>query len=592
MRGRNASSLKAIAFVAVAFTLSPLIAFSLSSFQSTAGSVYPGVAIPGVARNGDAGSGGAVSAALLVRSLFSPSTLAALKFSLTQAFLSTLLALIIGFPGAYFIAKYDFRGRRFFLALAAIPFCLPSILVILSFILYYGKNGWFTQALSLAGLEWQGGSLLYSLWGLVFVHAFYNFPIIIQNVGSVWAKMPRSREEAARTLGAGRLRAFSVGTLPYLLPSILQSASLVFLFCFFSFTIVLVFGGLAGTTLEVGIYRAIRFTNDKPKALVLAFAQTVIALLAVGAFSHFDRKSVAAAKGFGESPSRGSPSGAAITAIVAYFALIVVFFLGPLFALAAEAFMVRSSMAGGIRFGLDNFARLLGLNIFGTRPSGANLTGGAPLLKAAAYSLLLSGSAALLATFFGLAIAASSHYGERTTLGKGPSGWKGLLGIGGARTSLSGWITLLPLALSPALITAGWSALLDSSGGILIVIGQTSIAWPFVARSLSAAFSALDRRKNEAARTLGSGPFHALARVDAAIIAPSVASAAAFAFSITMGDVNIPLILGSGKYETLPLLLYRLTSSYRFNEACAVGIILAIFTSVAFFFKERTNESS
>jgi thiamine transport system permease protein len=76
------------------------------------------------------------------------------------------------------------------------------------------------------------------------------------------------------------------------------------------------------------------------------------------------------------------------------------------------------------------------------------------------------------------------------------------------------------------------------------------------------------------------------------MLAPSLASAAAFAFSITMGDANIPLILGSGQHETLPLLLYRLTSSYRFNEACAVGLVLALFTSVAFFLKEKTYEAS
>ncbi len=80
-------------------------------------------------------------------------------------------------------------------------------------------------------------------------------------------------------------------------------------------------------------------------------------------------------------------------------------------------------------------------------------------------------------------------------------------------------------------------------------------------------------------------------RVDAASLPRSVASAAAFAFSITMGDANIPLILGGGKRETLPLLLYRLTSSYRFSEACAVGIVLSLFTSVAFFLKERTHET-
>jgi len=58
-----------------------------------------------------------------------------------------------------------------------------------------------------------------------------------------------------------------------------------------------------------------------------------------------------------------------------------------------------------------------------------------------------------------------------------------------------------------------------------------------------------------------------------------------------MGDANIPLILGGGKRETLPLLLYRLTSSYRFSEACAAGIVLSLFTSVAFFLKERTHET-
>ncbi len=551
--------LKGIVFAAVAFTISPLVSFALSAFAGGAGGGWTG-----------SGRAGAAPAGSLFLSIFSPSTRAALRFSLVQAALSTLLALAVGLPGAFFVATYNFRGRRFFLALAAIPFCLPPILVILSFILYYGKSGWFTQALASLGIKAGGGGLLYSLWGLVFVHAFYNFPIVVQSVGSVWTRMPRSREEAARTLGAGRLRAFATGTLPYLVPSILQSASLVFLFCFFSFTIVLVFGGLSGSTLEVGIYRAIRFTNDKPKALALYLVQTLVALLAVGAFAHFDRRNASLAKGFGSAPPRRRPGPGSRLAIVSYQLVILLFFLGPLFSLAVEAFTVRASLAGQTRFGLENFGRLLG-------------GGQAPLLKATVNSLALSGTAALLATILGASIAASNHYGSPgRKLGR--EGGKGI--------SLGPWISTLPLALSPAVITAGWSSLLSGGSEILIIIGQTAMAWPFVARSLAASFSALDRSKNEAARTLGSGPLHALLRVDAAIMAPSVASAAAFSFSITMGDVNIPLLLGGGKYETLPLLLYRLTSSYRFSEACAVGIVLALFTSAAFFLKEKSDEPS
>jgi thiamine transport system permease protein len=537
--------LLATRLAALAIMLLPLGAFVCSAFAgnpSNAGDAKP------------IGSG-------LSAALFSSQTVAAVRFSLFQAAASTLLAVIIGLPGAYFVATYNFAGRKPFLSLAAVPFCLPPILVILAFILYYGKNGWFSRALAAANLGGGGGGgggFLYSFWGLVTVHAFYNFPIIIQNVGALWAKLPKSREEAARTLGAGRFRAFAAGSLPQLLPSLLQSASLVFLFCFFSFTIVLVFGGLSGSTLEVGIYRAIRFTGDRQRALALAAVQTAIALIAAGGFESFGRKGAAVSKGFGAVAPRRRPKRAARTAIAAYEILVIVFFLGPLFALAAEAFTVRGSMAGAARFGFGTFARLLGP--------------GAPLVKALLNSLSLSGLAAILATLFGAALSAAEHY------------------AGSGRRST--WIALLPLAISPALIAAGLSALFGSGGRAVIVLGQLSIAWPFVARSMEASFGALERRKNEAARTLGATPAKAFLLADLPIVAPSLASAAAFAFSMTMGDANIPLLLGGGRFETLPLLLYRLTASYRFSEACAVGIILAIATSAAFFFKEGTNESS
>jgi len=556
MKSGRRKLLLAMRFAALAIIFLPLGAFVISALApypaNNAGlePVGPGT---GAAR-------GAFSMAFhaLLASLASSQTVSALRFSLLQAAASTLLAVIIGLPGAYFVASYEFRGRKPFLSLAAVPFCLPPILVILAFILYYGKNGLFSKAIGAAGIAGAGGGFLYSFWGLVTVHAFYNFPIIIQNVGSVWGKLPKSREEAARTMGAGPFRAFAAGSLPQLLPSLLQSASLVFLFCFFSFTIVLVFGGLSGSTLEVGIYRAIRFTGNRQLALALAAVQTAIALIAAGGFESFSRKGAAVSKGFGAVAPRKRPKGAARTAIAAYELLTIVFFLGPLFALVAEAFTVRGSMAGAARFGFGNFTRLLGP--------------GTLLVKALLNSLSLSGLAAILATLFGAALSAAEHYarsGRRST-----------------------WIALLPLAISPALVAAGLSALFGSGGRAVIVIGQLSIAWPFVARSMEASFGALERGKNEAARTLGASPRQAFLLADLPLLAPSLASAGAFAFSMTMGDANIPLLLGGGATETLPLLLYRLTSSYRFSEACAVGIILAIATSVVFFVKEGTNEPS
>ncbi|MCE5256788.1 MAG: iron ABC transporter permease [Spirochaetaceae bacterium] len=498
----------------------------------------------------------------------SPGTLRTIGFSLSQALASTLLALAVGLPGAYFVANYQFPGRRFFLGLSAIPFCLPHVLVVLAFTLYYGQQGWFFSGLRFLGIHVSSSSgFLYSFWGLVFIHAFYNFPIVIQNVGSVWERLPKSREEAARTLGSGKFKAFRMGSLPYLLPSILQSASLIFLFCFFSFTIVLVFGSLEGSTLEVDIYRALRFTGDSSKALVLALVQMIIALVAVWFFSRFDRKTSALMKDFGRVSQRKHLHRPSAIILAIYAALILLFFIGPLASLLVEAFSVRDSPGGAVHFGFGNFTRLL---------QGTGQTGG-PLVRSILNSLMISGSSAIMAIMLGLTVAGSAHSGTNEQ---------------GRSSKLAGLVISLPLAVSPALTAFGWGTLSGSMTIIAIIAGQSTIAWPFVARSVGTALGSLDPGKHEAARTLGASPAHATLSVDFGEIMPSIASAAAFAFSMTIGDVTIPLVLGGGMHETLPLLIYRLISSYRFSEACAAGIILALFTGIAFFFKEKSDETS
>ncbi|MDH7484016.1 MAG: hypothetical protein QHH01_05250, partial [Spirochaetales bacterium] len=53
-----------------------------------------------------------------------------LIFTMAQALASTALALVIGMPGAWLAAKYRFPFRSALLALAAVPFCMPPMLVV------------------------------------------------------------------------------------------------------------------------------------------------------------------------------------------------------------------------------------------------------------------------------------------------------------------------------------------------------------------------------------------------------------------------------------------------------------------------------
>ena len=62
-------------------------------------------------------------------------------FTFIQAAVSTLSALIAGLPGAWLMSRLDFRGKKFVTSLTTVPFVLPSVLVVLGFVLCFGNSG-------------------------------------------------------------------------------------------------------------------------------------------------------------------------------------------------------------------------------------------------------------------------------------------------------------------------------------------------------------------------------------------------------------------------------------------------------------------
>ncbi len=494
---------------------------------------------------------------ILGQTLVSPATLRALGFGLKQAGLSSLFALALGLPGAWFVARFDFPGKRFFRALAAVPFCVPPILVVLAFVLFYGRGGFANAFLMrLFSLSNPPLRFLYSLEGLVLVHGFYNFPVVLETVGSVWARLPRDREEAAKTLGAGPCRAFRTGTLPSLWPSIVQATSLVFLFCFFSFIVVLVFGPLGGTTLEVEIYRAARFDADPATASALALIETATAIAIVLLLQIGRSRNNAVMRNAGLAVPAEKPKGRSLFFLILFALCILVFFIGPLLSLVIQAFMVRRGMAGTWHFGIGNFGRLLG---------GSDCL----LLQAILDSLASALPAALISTALGTVIALFIRRAKAGSI---------------VEAALS-----LPLAVSAVVTALGWSFLMPGGNPFLVSLVLAVSALPFALRGVASSLATLEKNPPLAARTMGAGRIRAAFEIELPAIAPAVLSSAAFSFSIAVGDASIPLLLGRGDFQPLPLLIYRLVASYRFPEACAAGLVLALLGGFVFFLKDRGN---
>ena len=77
--------------------------------------------------------------------LSDPWNLKVIAFSIVQAFLSALISILVGLPGAWLLSRYNFPGQRWFRLLTYLPFILPSILVVLAMVLFFGNNGWINR---------------------------------------------------------------------------------------------------------------------------------------------------------------------------------------------------------------------------------------------------------------------------------------------------------------------------------------------------------------------------------------------------------------------------------------------------------------
>lgn len=218
---------------------------------------------------------------------FSPHTiLGTVLYTFKIAAGSTLIAAAVGIPVAFFISRRYFLGRKLILSLAAVPLCVPILIIALGFVSTFGMHGIVnTVIMKVFYLKNPPVRFLYSTAGVIIAQGFYNFPFVTAVVTDCWSSLPDEEQNAARMLGAPERHIFLTVTLPELTPAIASACIPVFLYCFFSFMIVLLFGNIGGTTLEVEVYQAARTTLDYRNASLLALIETSCAFATVLVYS-------------------------------------------------------------------------------------------------------------------------------------------------------------------------------------------------------------------------------------------------------------------------------------------------------------------
>lgn len=510
---------------------------------------------------------GGFSFSLIASTFTDPYYLRIMAFTLIQALCSTLVSLLIGLPGAYLMTTYRFPGKRLLKTLYAIPFVLPSILVVLGFVIFYGNSGFLNKAImAVFGLKEPPLRILYSFTAVLLAHAFYNFPVVVSIVGDYWQRLDSSCESAASTLGSKRTKVFRTITLPRLEPSILSAASLVFLFCFTSFAIILVLGGgPALTTTEVEIYRLARISMDTGRACALSLFSMLVAVVVMFVYSAAQRRqNHGEALGNQNAKLERKPRGfGQHLGIIIYLVFSLLFILCPILSIVARSLLGNATRSGGLTFSLAAYERLF--------------AAGSSNLKAVAASVAIALASSLLATAAALRICTSIARSSKT----------------GIATDVA---VMLPMVTSSVIV--GLSYFIVSKymkfmpPFVMVILAHSVITMPFVVRTILPAYRKIPANLVNASYTLGFGARKTFRRIIRPILMPAMLTGMVFSFAMSMGELNATLLLGTTSMQTIPIQIYRLISSYNYQGACALGCILILVCFVVFFISETLKRRS
>ncbi|MDR2398086.1 MAG: iron ABC transporter permease [Spirochaetaceae bacterium] len=488
-------------------------------------------------------------------------------FTLKQALASTLAALVLGLPGAWFLEKREGPVSRVLWVVCAVPFALPSILVVLGFVLFFGNAGWLNRlAMALTGAKEGPLHILYTQEALVLAHGFYNFPLVIRLVGDGVHRVRRAYAPAAASLGASPMRTALTVLFPLLMPSIMAASLMVFLYSFTSFAVVLVLGGgPRATTLAVEIYRYARLSLDFEKAGVLALLETAIAGAAFGGYVFFARKARSVCPDIADRPLEGRERAPFAVVRILYCLGVLGLVLGPVLAILGESVLVRTSFAAAPRLDLKWWYAL-----------------GDRSLPALGRSLVLAFCSASFACVLALFAAGLEKYA---------GGGSGASFLG---TALQAGCTA-PLASSGIVLGLGWLSLYGreqarSIAAVVVIHGVSGL--PFAYHALAQGLRSVPANTLHAAAVSGVGPIGQMLTVALPLSARRLRSAWGFAAALSLGELNAVMMVGLEDWETLPLLIYRAVGAYRYGTACAAGVLLILCCGCFFWVSGESSRDS
>lgn len=204
--------------------------------------------------------------------------------------ITTVICIVLGFPIAYLLARSTSRWSGVLLALAIFPMLLSSVVRTFGWLVVLGSQGAAPQLLLTLGLVDAAPQLLYTPLAIVLGLTQLFLPLAVIASYSAVAQVDSGLDDAARGLGAGKVRTFWTVVLPLSLPGVVVAATLVFAGAITAYTTPYLLGGSRERMLATQLYTYSSTTIDWAAASATALIMTVLVFAVSGLSSLLSRK--------------------------------------------------------------------------------------------------------------------------------------------------------------------------------------------------------------------------------------------------------------------------------------------------------------
>ncbi len=212
----------------------------------------------------------------------SDQSVAALRLTLIASLIVVAINALAGTLIAWVLVRDEFPGKSIVNSLIDLPFALPTIVAGLTLLAFYGPDSPI------------GVNVAYTKVAVVMALLFVTLPFVVRAVQPVLLELDREMEQAAESLGAGRLTVFRRIILPNLAPAILAGGGLAFARAVGEFgSLVLLAGNVPFDTQAASFFIFSLVESDDPVgASAVSVVLLLIALVVLLFFGYLSRRAL------------------------------------------------------------------------------------------------------------------------------------------------------------------------------------------------------------------------------------------------------------------------------------------------------------